>query len=223
MAYNYAGFVTALSTETNIAETNAEFQAILPTVIDEAEQRIYRDLDLIATIVRDASTTATPSMRSFTLPQAQGRFVVVQSINIINGIVRQPLTKVSREVMDLLWPADNADSVTSMPMKYAPLTDQVVLLGPPPGAEFTVEVIGTIRPTPLSVSNNETYLSLYLPDLLFSAAMSAMSAYMRNWSAQADDPKMGMNWELDYNNRLGSANKEETQRKFQAFASTGGR
>lgn len=220
--YTYATFVTAISTETNIAESDVEFQAIMPTVIDQAEQRIYRDLQLIATIVRDSSSSTTANQRSFTLPTASGRFVVLESVNIGSGADKRALTKVSREVIDNIWPSDTAESAETVPTKYAPVTDQIILFGPPPGDAITVEVVGTIRPDPLSASNTTTFLSQYLPDLFLAAAMSAMSGYMRNFGSQADDPKMAMSWEMDYKNRLPSAANEETKRKYQAFSTTGG-
>ncbi len=222
MSYTYATFVTAISTETNIAETNAGFIAIMPTIIDEAEQRIYRDLNLIATIVRDSSGSTTANQRSFTLPTASGRFVVLESVNVGTGDNKRALTKISREVADNIWPSENAVSVSTYPSKYAPVTDQIILLVPSPGDVFTVQCVGTIRPTALSASNTTTFLSQYLPDLFLAAAMSAMSAYMRNFGAQSDDPKMAMSWEMDYKNRLPSAASEETRRKYQAFSSTGG-
>lgn len=215
--YTYSSFVSAISTETNIAETEEGFIAIMPTIIDQAEQRIYRDLQLIATIVRDSGTT-TANQRSFTLPSNNGRFVVLESVSVGSGADKRALTKTSREVIDNIWPSDTADSAETVPTKYAPLTDQVILLGPPPGDEFTVEATGTIRPTALSASNTTTFLSQYLPDLFLAAAMSAMSGYMRNFGAQADDPRMAVSWEMDYKNRLPSAANEETKRKFQAFS-----
>lgn len=220
MAYTYTSFVTALATEAVIAESNTDFQTILPTIIDQAEQRCYRDLQLLATIVRDSSASTTPSTRQFTAPQANGRFVVVESMNAMDGTTRYPLTKVSRETMDVVWPSDSPVDGYDRPVKYAPLTDQIFLLAPATNNSVIIEVIGTIRPVPLSPSNSTTFLSQYLPDLFLAAAMSAMSAYMRNFGAQGDDPKMAMSWEADYANRLSSANLEETKRKFQAFGST---
>lgn len=222
MSYTYASFVTALSTEAVISQANTDFQAILPTIIDQAEQRIYRDLNLINTIVRDSSASTTALTRAFSLPSEKGLFVVVQSINILNGTDRTALTKISREAMDSIWPSEAAVSGLTIPMNYAPLTDSVYLLGPATSTPNIVEVIGTIRPTPLSASNTTTYLSANLPDLLLAAGMSAMSAYMRNFGSQADDPKMAMSWEADYASRIKSANIEEKQRKYQAFSSTGG-
>jgi hypothetical protein len=79
-----------------------------------------------------------------------------------------------------------------------------------------MEVVGTIRPTPLSASNTTTYLTNYLSDLFFAACMSAVAGYQRDYGSQSDDPKSAMSWETQYAQRLASANKEELIRKFQA-------
>jgi hypothetical protein len=218
MSYNYTTYLDALRLAGVIQASNAAFVAYVPTIIDEAEQRCYRDLNLLSTIIADSSASTTASQRNFTLPSASGRFVVLESMNLLNGTVRTPLTKYSREVMDVLWP-DSAASGGQLPVAYAPLTDQIYILGPSPGSTFQIECIGTIRPTPLSSTNTTTYLSLYLPDLFFSASMIALTAYQQNWGAQADNPKMGLSWDDDYAKRLPSAQTEETRRKYQAFAS----
>lgn len=219
MSYTYATFVTALEVETNIpltgADANAGFVAILPTIIDQAEQQLYRELDLIATIVRDTSGTTTAGTRNFTLPSASGRFVVLQSLNVISNDQRYPLVKVSREVMDAIWPSDVGNG--SLPEKWAPVTDQLVLLGPAPAAVLATECVGTIRPTPLSASNTTTFLSQYLPDLFLAAAMVNASGYMREYSQQADDPKLALSWKSRYDTLLPSAQSEEMKRKFEAF------
>lgn len=219
MAYTYNQFVTALEVETNIpltgADANTGFVAILPTIIDQAEQQLYRELDLLATIVRDTSATTTANTRNFTLPTASGRFVVLQSLNIVSNDQRYPLVKVSREVMDAIWPSDAGNG--SLPAKWAPVTDQLVLLGPAPSATLTVECVGTIRPTPLSASNTTTFLSQYLPDLFLAAAMVNATGYMRNYGSQADDPKMALSWQARYDALLPSAQTEEMKRKFEAF------
>lgn len=219
MSYTYAQYVTALATEAVIQESNAGFVAILPTIIDEAEQQCYRDLGLLATIITDSSASTTPAQRAFTLPTASGRFVVVESMNVLDSGNRTPLSKISREAADTFWPSETPATDFPLPQKYAPVTDQLYYLCPATNGPHTIEVIGTIRPTPLSASNTTTFLSLYLSDLFFSAGMYAVSGYMRNWSAQSDDPKMAVNWREDYQKRVESANKEEIQRRYQATAS----
>lgn len=224
MSYTYTTWVAALSNETNIVSTDASFQAILPTIIDSSEQQIYRELDLLSTIVRDTSASTTPNSRNFTLPQTGGRFVTTQGINIFTPAgtttTRNQLQPASRDYIDFTWPSDTAASADTVPTEYAMITDQTVIFGPPPGSAFTVEVIGTIRPTPLSSTNTTTFLTLYLPDLWFAATMFNMSAYMRNFGAQADDPRMAVSWQTTYETLKASALSEELRKKYQSVSWT---
>lgn len=218
--YTYTTFVAALAVETAIPTTDPNFVAILPSAIDYAEGRIYRELDLLSTVVRDTSATLTANSRDFTLPSSLGRFVVTNGINVFTPAgtttLRNPLVPVSLDYINVAWPTETAASVSTVPACYAMVTDQAIVVGPPPGAAFTVEVIGTIRPTPLSAANPTTWLSQYLPDLLFAAAMVFMAGYMRNFGAQADDPKMAQSWEAQYQTLKSSAAVEEFRKKYES-------
>jgi hypothetical protein len=226
MSYTYATFQEALTAFTGIALTganaNSAFVAALPTIIDQAEQRIYQDLQLLATVVRDTTTATTPGTRNFTLPTPAGasRFVVLQSLNILNGDQRYPVVKCSRELLDMLWPSDTGNG--SIPNRWAPLTDVVVLLGPAPTTAYDVECIGTIRPAALSSSNTSTFLSSQLPGLFFAAAMLTATGYMKNFGSQSDDPKMSASWQTQYDQMLPLAKGEETARKFASFYGSAG-
>lgn len=222
MSYTYSTFVTALSNELVVDPTDADFLVILPTIIDYAEQRIYRELDLLSTVTRDTGTL-TIGTRSFTLPSNNGRFVVTNGINVItpsattvpdNG-TRVPLVPVSRDVLDMIWPSTTGAAVPAM---YAMITDQQIIVGPSPLAAYTVEVIGTIRPTALSASNTTTYLTLYLPDLFFTASMISGAAWQKNWGAQSDDPKSAVSWESQYQIAKASANVEQQRSRYAAGA-----
>lgn len=217
MSYTYASFKTAIATELAVSETDADFVAIFPTLIDDAEQRIYRDLDLL-TALMTISATVTANTRFFTLPISSGHVLTVPSINIFNASsVRTSLTPVAREVVDFLWPSELAASATTVPQMFARIDDLRVLFGPPPGASFAAEVIATIRPAALSASETTTFTSLYLSDLLFAAAMVSAAGFMRNYGAQADDPKMAVSWEMQYEMRLASAKAEEARKKYAAM------
>lgn len=218
MSLNYTTYVTAISTLTEIPSSNTDFTTIFPDCIDYAEQRIYRELDLLNTVVRDSSATLTPNSRNFSLPTSIGIFLVVNGINIITpaGTVpasgtRNPLTPTSRDFLDLAWP-----SVTgaTLPTKYAMITQGEIVLGPWPDAAYVVEVIGTQRPLPISSTNPTTQLSLYFPDILVAASMIFMSGYMRNFGSQADDPKMAQSWENQYQTLMGSATAEEFRKRI---------
>jgi hypothetical protein len=221
MSYDYTSFTAAMATFTNIpftgADANAAFIAAMPSIIDQAEQRLYQELQLLATVVRDATASTTPGTRNFTLPTPAGasRFVVLQSLNILNGADRYPVVKCSRELLDMLWPSDTGPG--SIPNKWAPVSDTTILFGPAPTSTYDVECYGTIRPAPLSVSNTTTFLSVELPGLFLAASMIAASGYMRNFGAQADDPKMASSWQDQYDRLLPAAKSEETMRKFAGF------
>ncbi len=224
MGYNYTTFTQALSLESQLPITgpsaNAAFISMLPTIIEQAEQMIYRDLQLIATTVQQNGTT-TPDQRNFTLPTGSGRFVILESVNILNGTERSPpLVKCSREVLDVFWP-NSVGTLGVLPAKWAPLTDQVIILGPSPASALTLECVGTIRPATLASGNPNTFLSDNLPDLLLTAAMVFTAGYQQNFGPQADNPKLALSWGEIYKAQVASAAGEENQRKYQSFYSTG--
>lgn len=219
--YTYATWVAAIANETVIDPADTNFLAQIPSSIDYGENRLYRDLDLLSTVVRDTGTLSTGT-RTFTLPQNLGRFVVTNGFNVITPVAttvpdngtRNQLVPCSRDVLDMLWPSTTGAGV---PALYSPITDQVIIVGPAPDAAYPIECVGTIRPTPLNDSSNtSTYLTLYLPDLWFAATMIFWAGYMRNFGSQADDPKMAVSWESQYQALLSSANVEEQRKRYAA-------
>lgn len=214
MSYTYATFKTALAAELAVAEDDADFVAMLPTFIDDAEQRIYRELDLLTAVVT-TSGTLTADDRSFTLPITNGHVLVVDYINVIDSSsVRHPALPASRAAIDTLWPSNTAASSSTVPTMFARIDDTTVLFGPPPGSTWTCEVVHTIRPTALSAGNTTTFLSNYLSDVFFACAMISASGWMRNFGAQADDPRMAVSWEDQYKIKIASAGGEELRKKF---------
>lgn len=202
-------------------EDDTNFLANLPAAIEYAEQRIYRELNLLATVTRDSSATVTANSREFTLPTSIGRFVTVNGINIVTPSgssvatgTRNPLQQVTRDVIDMLWPSNTAASAATVPTQFSMVTDQTVIFGPPPGAAFTAEVVGTIRPTALSASNTTTFLSQYLPDLFVAASMIQFEGFKQNYGAQADNPAAAISWQSEYDKLFASANGEEIRKRF---------
>jgi hypothetical protein len=218
MEYTYTIFTEALSGETNIPLTNTAFSNIIPVIIDQAEGMIYREpgLEFLSTMVRDDSGFTTVDDRAFTLPRV---FSVLHTIARVDGNDRTLLTKVSREVLDFIYPRRISESAADVPEKWAPFTDQIVYLGPVPGGEVQLECVGEVRPAQLSSTNPTTWLWTYLGDLAFAAAMIMASGYMRNFGSQADDAKMAMSWKAVYDGLLPGAQSQEMRRKH---AATGG-
>lgn len=228
MALTYTTYVAQLSTLTNIPSTDTDFQTILPGCIDYAEGRIYRDLDIFVANVRDSSSSTTSNVRNFNLPTSVGTFIIVDGINVITPAstapesgTRIPLQPVSRDFLDTAWPSSTGATV---PKYFAYVTNNTylsggsaqsqVIFGPWPDSTYRIEVIGKITPTPLSSTNPNTYLTDYLPDLLMAASMVYMSGFMRNYGAQADDPRMSSSWEAQYANLLKSADTYEARKRW---------
>lgn len=217
--YNYNEYVTSLSNTLVVPANEPNFVAELPRIIDDAEQRIYRELDLLSTIVTDASGTLSANSRRFTFPQ---HFVVSESINVFTPVGtttnRIQLVPATREFIDAVYGNDIPSSTPSIPHYYAMITDQTIIVGPPPDASYTLEVIGTIRPLALSASNPTTYLTEYLPDLFFAASMVFGAGYLQNFGAVVDNPQMAVTWEGHTQELMKSANIEELRKKYQSFA-----
>lgn len=218
MALDYTTFVTAFSANLVVPSTDAAFLDMVPRAIDDAEQRIYRDLDLLATVTTDITGAATTSNRNFTLPGGNA-FRVIQDINIITPAgttnpelgTRNPVLPVSREVLDMLYPSVASAGV---PQYFARVTQSTLVFGPWPLAAYTVEVVGTQFPPPLSATNTTTFLTTYLPDVFLAAAMVYGAAWQQNFSASGDNPQQAVNWESHYKTLLASATIEEIRKKF---------
>jgi hypothetical protein len=202
-----------------VSSTNLALSIELPIIIDTAEQRCYRELQLLDTIVRDQSSTLTANSRNFTFPQ---HFVVSESINVFTPVntttTRLQLIPTTREFLDAVYGNEAAVNSPSVPHYYAMITDQSIIVGPPPDAAYTLEVVGTVRPTPLSSTNTTTYLTQFLPDLFFAASVSFSAGYLQNYGAQTDNPQMATSWEGTFTALLGSANKEEEMKRYASQA-----
>lgn len=218
MALNYSTYINEISKIVATDPSDQHFASIIPGMIDYAEQRIYRELDLLSTVVRDSSSALVAYNHNFALPTSIGTFITVQALNVITPVstapdsgTRNQLTPVSRDYLDAVW---NSLSGATVPAFFSVLDGSNVIVGPWPDAAYTVEVVGTIRPTPLSQSNPTTFLTNVLPDLFVAATMVFVSGYMRNFGSQSDDPRMSASWEDQFTKLLSSAAREEIRKKF---------
>lgn len=215
MALTYDQYVTTVANLLAIPETNADFLQILPSAIDYAEGRINRQFSFLRTTAVDATGTLATDTRTFTLPTpAGGAFDVIERINVLSDGVRSGLTPVSRDVIDTLWPTAASAAETDVPALFAMQTDQVIVVGPPPGAEITLEVVGTINPTPLSDSNTSTYLTTVFPDLFVAASMIFLSGWQKNFGPQADNPQQSISWESQYQALAEGVDTVDARQKF---------
>lgn len=222
---NYTTYVAQISNLMVIPSTDTNFQTMLPGMIDYAEQRMYRELDLLATRVTDSSNSLSSGNRNFSLPTTVGTFLVVENVNIITPSsattttgTRVPVTFTSRDFIDNIYPS--GQSATGTPLYGAMVSNTAMIFGPSPDAAYPVEVIGTQRPSALSSANSSTILTQMLPDIFVAASMIFGSGYMRDFGSQADNPQQSVSWDSQYKMLMQSANIEEIRKKYQSVAWT---
>jgi len=217
----YSTYKTQIATLAVVSETDVNFLTILPQAITYAENRIYRDLDLLSTVTPNTSYSLAAGNRNLTVPASA--FITIQEVNVILPAgtsnpelgTRVPLLPVTKEYLNTIY---TSLSGASTPQYFAMIDQSNMIVGPWPDNNYTVEILGTIRPASLSTLNTETFISLYLPDLFIMASMIYVSGYQRNFGRQSDDPAMAQSYESQYQTLLGPAVVEEARKKFQSGA-----
>jgi hypothetical protein len=221
----YSQYVTQIATLAVVEETNPAFVTILPQMITYAENRIYRDLDLLQTSTSITGYALTAGNRTLTIPE--GTIVVSEQINIITPVgqtnpdasaaTRNSCLPTTKEYLDIVY-GNNSAANRAVPTYFAPFNDNVFYFGPVPDQNYNVEIVGTIRPASLSANNTTTYLSLYFSDVMIMASMIYASGYQRNFGRANDDPQMAVTYESQYKTLLQGAAVEEARKKFEAAA-----
>jgi hypothetical protein len=205
-----------------------EFTALIPMMLNYAEQRIQRDMELLNTqVIRGYSLIAGYPFLS--VPPSD--LLVVQDVLVSIGGVPTPMLPVSKSYLLTVWPSTSAPGPPRvMALQGAgsgdpSLTATVILLGPPPDLPYGVACYGESRAPSLAgfantaqAGTSSTWIGTWLPDLLVMACMIYVSGYQRDFGRQSDDPQMAQSYEAQYQLLLGSANKQEFQRRWEADA-----
>lgn len=233
----YSEFVKQIALLAVVEETDPNFVALLPMMIQYAELRIARDVDPMNYSVSLSGDPykLTVGNRNLSFPQnlsgvandgtqlGGASFVVSEQINIIlpptnrnaDSGERIPLLAVTKEYLDAVYGSSAAIN-RGMPMYYAAFNETYFFVGPVPDKDYFVEVVGTIRPDTLSAANPVTFLSQYMPDLLIMASMVYLSGYQRNFGKQSDDPSMAVSYESQYQALLKTTDLEESRKVYSA-------
>lgn len=219
MSLTYDQYVTQLALLAQFPAADPNFLSNLPSCIDYATDRIVRELNLLNTVTSNSTLALSTSTRVLSLASLSPIFNILMDINVLTPVgtsdpnlgLRNPLTIQSRAFMNQVY---GSSTVTGVPQYFHMVTDQSIIVGPFPDQAYNVELIGTVRPTPLSQASPTNWISTYLPDLFLAASMIQMSGFMRNFGSQADDPKLAMSWETQYVSLRDSAAVEDSMRKF---------
>lgn len=233
MSYNFSQYTQTLQ---NLLVMNdpagiSNLNSMLPNIIDYGEQRIYRELDFLTTETTSVSNAVADS-RNVSVPST---VIVLNDVNFITpagkapddaGATRNPVFRTSVSYINFVWSMGKTTNGTpSVPQYYAPINTTTtnptgnvtnLIVAPPPDDTYTVEFVGTVRPTPLSATNTTTFLTNYLPDLFLAASMVFAAGYQQNFAPDSTSPGMAEYWEKQYQNLKQSAEIEELRKKSQS-------
>jgi len=233
----YNGYVTTVATMAVlptqtvggiVSTTDTQFNSVIPQMLNYAELRIQRDLDLLQSQVEN--DTYSISSGSNLVQISINDFVTLQTVSVTANGATTPLLPVTKQYIQNVYPSS---STTGVPAYFAVYggdlttygdTYQNIIVGPWPAATYPLVLTGTIRLQSLNAnstsstaaSTNTTWISTYLPDLLLQASMIFISQYQRNFGAASSDPSMGPTYEMQYQTLLKGAMVEEARKKFQS-------
>jgi len=234
----YNGYITQVATMAIVNTqtvsgvvqgVDAAFNSITPMMLDYAELRIQRDLDLLPL---QTSRTYTTTSGSNMLTISVNDFVTLQSFEVsASDGSTTPLLPATKEFLQNVY---GGSSTTGTPAYFAMYggdlstggnTSNIIMYGPYADSAYPVTVTGTIRApslyqyaNPSQAGTSTTFISTYYPDLLVMASMVYISAYQRNFGRGSDDPAMAQSYEGQYQSLLRGSIGEEYRKKFEASA-----
>lgn len=220
------GVMAVLQTATTagiVAGVDTYFNAqFIGQVLNYAELRIQRDLDLLPSRTSNTYTLATATN---TVAVPTGDFVTLLNVQPAAGLA--PLLPATQEFIQNVY---NTSASAGPPQYFAMIggdratggtTSNNVLFGPYADQNYTLTVFGIIRMPSLSTfstsgpaDSSYTFISTWLPDLLLQASLIYISEFQRNFGGASNDPAMGATYETQYQTLLGAAVAEEARKKF---------
>jgi hypothetical protein len=200
--------------EIPLNQEDTDWQNILPSALEHAENRIFRELDFLATNIATVGAAFSVGNGRLNVPTD---LLNVTYINICtpavtsgDGGTRTPLERVPPEFLDVFWPSNTMTSGSpSVPSKFAMyglssgFTSTgafTIRVAPAPSTAYIAEFVGPVRPSGLSEDVATTILSTRYPDLLIAACMVYLTGYQKDFGAKSSDPSAAISWEQTYTN-----------------------
>ena len=155
--------------------TEVDANVLTSTVIDgfisDSEFRILRDVDSDNNR-KYATTTFIVDQKFLTLPD---NLLIVRSAEITSGEERTFL-----QVRDVSFIDEyNQENTSGRPKYYANWNESIIVLAPIPDQNYTIEVNYILKPTGLSATNQNTYLSQQFPNGLLYACLVEAYGFLK--------------------------------------------
>lgn len=234
----YSNFIVALGEliagETVIDATSAtpyeddNLNAILPSIIADAEGMMYRDPDLDFLNTRDTDETQTTASGTRTVAIPSNILIVEQAIlytpagSTSDNGTAVPLIRSSVEFLNTFYPSSNEISAPVYGSTYFAIFDNAnIIVGPTPDGAYQCSYYGVAQQAPLASTNTDTVLTNFYADLFLSAAMVFTSGWMKNFSAAgADNPPQAISWKSHYDELKAGASFQSARQKFLSAGSS---
>lgn len=168
----YATLVSAIQEEAE--DDGTEFLAFIPTAIANAEDRLFRELEL-PDLVEPVTGTVVSGSNILTKPSGY-KFADYLAITVDSK--KRILKKRLRSFLVDYWPNEGE---TGVPKYYAERNSTSFILAPTPNSSYAYVMALTKKPTKLSPSNTTNYYVLNCPETLFYACMVEMATFMKTW------------------------------------------
>ena len=171
MAFTYATLVDTiygyLQTDANGIST-----ADMNTIIQQAEQRIYYDVQ-IPVLKKNVTGSLTANNRYLTTPTD---YLATYSIAVNNNGVYEYL--LPKEVA-FLREAYPSTSTTGVPRYYAIFDNDTLLIGPPPDQSYSVELHYFYEPPSIVTQTSGTWLSQNAENALLYGCLVEAYTYLK--------------------------------------------
>lgn len=161
------------------AASDPNTYAQLPKLINLAERRICNDLQ-IQGFITPVNSAMTTGVAVYAKPD---RWRATASLNFGNGTnnnVRNPVYPRVYELLRAFWPDD---SLTGTPRYYADYDYQHFIVAPTPDQNYPFELVCYQLPPMLDASNQQNWVTEYLPSALLYGALKELALFVKN---QAD-------------------------------------
>lgn len=169
----YAELVQKISDYTEV-DSNVLTSTIVNGFIEDAEWRIYRDVDSDSNR-RYATANLVTNDRFISTPADA---LVVRSVQIVNGGAGS--TRNFLEFRDTSFMSEfNSTGVTGEPKYYGMWEDDKMVLAPTPNSTYQVQVNYILKDPGLSSTNTQTYLSKYFPNGLLYACLVEAFGFLK--------------------------------------------
>lgn len=197
LALTYTTLKAMLQTWTE--DNNTEFVAEIDRIIGLAELKLLRDLDLE---IFDTTATGafTLGVQEVTKPTGLVALRTLTFVNASSEIVY--LERKTYEYLNEYWPVA---ATLETPKYYTELNETQWRVVPTSDSAYTFTVRYTKRPTGLSASNENTFLSDNVADLLFLAAQIESEIYLK---VDPEDVGNFQTFKANYAERLPAAKLE---------------